>query len=161
MSILEGTVCHCAFSKAPAAANFLAGSPAQAEAEPVVVNSRDQSSSGEGTSSSSSSDPQVSVPDIPGEAGDEEEADEFTCVRCMSESALRAEAASPAHKLAHYPHNPFCDICIRANMRQWRHAQCSCQASNMLLVCFGRASLVQTMVREDYFCQCTCYYQTA
>ena len=38
--------------------------------------------------------------------------------RSMSKRALILEAASEEHKKAHYPHNPFCDICNRSHMRQ-------------------------------------------
>ena len=38
--------------------------------------------------------------------------------RSMSKRALILEAASEEHKKAHYPHNPFCDICNRSHRRR-------------------------------------------
>ena len=38
--------------------------------------------------------------------------------RSMSKRALILEAASEKHKKAHYPHNPYCEICDRSHMRQ-------------------------------------------
>ena len=43
--------------------------------------------------------------------------------RSMSREALLTEAASPEHLMSHYPHNPLCDVCIRAHMRQRRFAR--------------------------------------
>ena len=36
----------------------------------------------------------------------------------MTKRALIVEAASEEHKRSHFPHNPYCDICVRAHMRQ-------------------------------------------
>ena len=38
----------------------------------------------------------------------------------MSKRQLILEASSPKHLLSHYPHNPYCDVCIRAHMKQRR-----------------------------------------
>ena len=43
--------------------------------------------------------------------------------RSMSKSALLREASSPEHLASHFPHNPFCVVCIRAHMRQRRFAR--------------------------------------
>ena len=36
----------------------------------------------------------------------------------MSKRALILEAASLKHQQCHFPHNPYCEICVRARMRQ-------------------------------------------
>ena len=41
----------------------------------------------------------------------------------MSKRALILEAASLKHKRSHYPHNPYCDICLRSHMRQMSMSQ--------------------------------------
>jgi len=43
-------------------------------------------------------------------------------IRSMSKKALLQELVSPAHRLSHYPHNPYCEVCIRANMKHRRYA---------------------------------------
>ena len=45
-------------------------------------------------------------------------ADDSIRVRSMSRRALILEAESLQHKRDHYPHNPFCEICIKAHMKQ-------------------------------------------
>ena len=43
-------------------------------------------------------------------------------VRSMSKKALLQEMVSQSHRLSHYPHNPYCEVCIRANMKHRRYA---------------------------------------
>ena len=38
----------------------------------------------------------------------------------MSQRALIAEASSKEHQKMHYPHNPYCDICVEANQVEMR-----------------------------------------
>jgi len=45
-------------------------------------------------------------------------ADKSIRVRSMSRRELIVEAASIQHKRDHYPHNPYCEICVCAHMRQ-------------------------------------------
>ena len=54
------------------------------------------------------------VPDIPG--------DPYLFVRTRSKRALIEEAKTLRHRMSHYPHNPYCQECIKANMRQRRYA---------------------------------------
>ena len=46
--------------------------------------------------------------------------DDSVSYRSMSRASLRAEAVSPAHLASHFPHNPYCEICIRAHLKQSR-----------------------------------------
>ena len=54
------------------------------------------------------------VPDIPD--------DPYLFVRTRSKRALIEEAKTLRHRMSHYPHNPYCQECIKANMRQRRYA---------------------------------------
>ena len=54
------------------------------------------------------------VPDIPD--------DPYLFVRTRSKRALIQEAQTLRHRMSHYPHNPYCPDCIKANMRQRRYA---------------------------------------
>ena len=64
----------------------------------------------------------MSVPSEPVE--DEAVEDVPTCpylfVRSKSKRALIEEASSLRHLCSHYPFNPFCEICVKANMRRKR-----------------------------------------
>ena len=51
------------------------------------------------------------------------ENDDSIGVRRMGRLALIAEAATKQHQIAHHPHNPFCDVCKRAHMKQRRYAK--------------------------------------
>ena len=61
----------------------------------------------------------MTVPDVPCDGCVEEIVEDPTLrMRSMSKRALILEANSPAHRCSHYPHNPFCEICVRSHMRQ-------------------------------------------
>ena len=55
----------------------------------------------------------------------------------MSKRALIAEAKSIHHQTCHFPHNPFCEICIEANMRQMRFARASLRTDDGLKPFYG------------------------
>ena len=76
----------------------------------------------------------VSVPDVllDNQGGSDSELDISVRYRDMSEDALRREALSPGHLLAHHPHNPFCETCRKANMRQRRFGRKSGRDSDKL-----------------------------
>ena len=64
-------------------------------------------------------DTPVTVPDIAVDGSpDDIAADATITLRRMSKSALLAELPSPKHKASHFPHNPYCETCRIANMRQ-------------------------------------------
>ena len=82
-------------------------------------------SSGEGVSAppgepeAEGVDEMLTVPDVPCDDPPEDVVADITIQRRdMSRRALILEAASLKHKRSHYPHNPFCEICRRAHMRQ-------------------------------------------
>ena len=63
----------------------------------------------------------VTVPDaVVEEQPSAPERDEVTRYRSMSKKDLMAEAKSPAHLVSHHPHNPYCETCILAHLRQSR-----------------------------------------
>ena len=62
--------------------------------------------------------PDVNVEDLGIPCQDD---DKTIVYRSMSKEALLAEAKSPEHLLNHHPHNPLCEICCEANMRQKRY----------------------------------------
>ena len=65
----------------------------------------------------------VSIPDVPCDAPPEAiSVYESLRVRRMGRRDLLLEAASVKHKLAHSPHNPLCEISIRAYMKQRQYA---------------------------------------
>jgi len=64
----------------------------------------------------------LTVADVPCD-GDEAEGDVVVHKRSMSRKALLEEAASIEHRMAHYPHNPLCNVCRTAHMRQRRVAR--------------------------------------
>ena len=69
-------------------------------------------------------DENLTVADVPCEGTPEEVINDATVrTRSMSRRALILEAQSPEHLMAHFPHNPFCEICVRAHMRQRRAAR--------------------------------------
>ena len=68
-------------------------------------------------------DEQQTVPDVPVDVEGEGEDDIF--YRSRSRAALKAEAQTVKHKLCHYPHNPYCEVCVRAHMTQQRFARSS------------------------------------
>mgnify|MGYP003321230439 CR=1 FL=1 len=51
----------------------------------------------------------------------------------MSKEPLLAEAKTEEHRLAHYPHNPYCPVCILAHMKQRRFARHGARADDGLL----------------------------
>ena len=63
-----------------------------------------------------------SVPDIICEECEGEStratADQSIWFRSRSKAALIEEAKSPKHLMNHYPHNPYCEVCVRSHMRQ-------------------------------------------
>ena len=61
----------------------------------------------------------MTLPDVPTD-GDPDDivADVTIRTRSMSKRALILEANSIEHKRDHFPHNPYCEICVRAHMRQ-------------------------------------------
>ena len=65
------------------------------------------------------------VPDVPLEEGASEDlhTDHSIRVRKMSKASLIAEAGTMKHKMSHFPHNPFCEVCVRAHLRQRRYAR--------------------------------------
>ena len=76
------------------------------------------------------------IPDIPlVEAGEDETGDQIPAAcrqRSMSVEALKAEAVSPQHLMSHFPHNPYCEVCIEAHMKQRRFARTSERDDDML-----------------------------
>ena len=52
-----------------------------------------------------------------------EPTDDTIGYRSMSREALQKEARSLRHMASHFPHNPYCWVCIQANMRQRRFAK--------------------------------------
>ena len=55
--------------------------------------------------------------------GDEDAlTDETIGKRSMSVKELLKEAESPLHIVSHYPHNPYCEVCKLAHMRQRSYA---------------------------------------
>ena len=111
-----------------AAPNFLTGAPATSE----LVG--DNSPPGPAGSDSRGPEPLIKV------AVDETIVDEqrtYQCVPCddqdaiedstigfrsMSIRELLKEAATPLHQASHYPHNPMCETCKLAHMRQQSYA---------------------------------------
>ena len=61
----------------------------------------------------------LTMPDVACDDPAEEIVEDRTLrVRSKSKRQLILEAASAKHQRSHYPHNPFCEICCRAHMRQ-------------------------------------------
>ena len=61
------------------------------------------------------------VPDVPlADPEGVQEADIALIYRKMSQHALIAEAGSKEHQKTHYPHNPYCNICVESNRIQMR-----------------------------------------
>ena len=58
------------------------------------------------------------MPDLPCDLDPVAEDDRTLRMRTKSRAFLIAEAQSPRHRASHYPHNPFCEICCQAHMRQ-------------------------------------------
>ena len=61
-----------------------------------------------------------------------QEADITLNYRKMSQRALIAEASSKEHQKTHYPHNPYCDICVEANQTQMRFVRTGDRRDDML-----------------------------
>jgi len=53
---------------------------------------------------------------------DDAVADESTAKRSMSIKELLTEMESRLHNVSHYPHNPYCEVCKLAHMRQRSYA---------------------------------------
>ena len=73
------------------------------------------------------------VPDVP--LADPEgvaEADITLNYRKMSQRALIEEASSRDHQRTHYPHNPYCDMCVEANQMQMRFSRKGDRTDDML-----------------------------
>ena len=61
------------------------------------------------------------VPDVPlADPEGVQEADQILTYRKISQRAVIIEAGSPAHQKTHYPHNPYCSICVESNQIQMR-----------------------------------------
>ena len=60
----------------------------------------------------------ITVLDLPCDFDPVEEGDRTLYLRTKPRKWLIAEAQSFRHKASHYPHNPFCETCMRAHMRQ-------------------------------------------
>ena len=98
-----------AYNTPNAVPNFLTGAPA----EPVAAYQEDDAES---------DNDELNVPDAPlADEGDDD--DPSVRFRSMSRAALKAEAQTLQHRMSHFPHNPFCQICCRAHMRQRRYAR--------------------------------------
>ena len=54
------------------------------------------------------------------ESLDDKGPDMMTRHRSMSKRALLLEAQSPQHLVSHHPHNPYCETCILAHLKQSR-----------------------------------------
>jgi len=55
------------------------------------------------------------------EVVDDVPSDPYLFVRTKSKRALIKEASSLRHLMSHYPFNPYCEICVTANMKQKRY----------------------------------------
>ena len=87
--------------------------------ETVESTSRDQNLLKE-----NDADEEFTITDVPVDGPPDEIAlDETILIRRMSRKALMLEATSKNHLIAHHFHNPFCNICIRAHMKQRRYAK--------------------------------------
>ena len=61
----------------------------------------------------------ITIPDVVTcDPPDDILADKSIRVRSMSRRELIIEVASIQHRRDHYPHNPYCEICVCAHMRQ-------------------------------------------
>ena len=61
-----------------------------------------------------------------------QEADLTLTSRKMSPRALIIEASSKEHQKTHYPHNPYCSICVESNQTQMRFARSGDRKDDML-----------------------------
>ena len=66
-------------------------------------------------------EPAIVIPDVPLHDEDSPGDDPTVRYRSMSRQALMAEANTPRHRASHFPHNPYCDTCSRAHLRQRRY----------------------------------------
>ena len=84
-------------------------------------------------------DEQVRVPDVPvpePEKGSSPD-DPSLGYRSMSKRALLKEARSKEHMSSHFPHNPLCEVCVRAHLRQRRYARKSDKDDDQLAPATG------------------------
>ena len=74
-------------------------------------------------------DANISVADVPIEEGDgggpDISEDSTIRIRSLSKRDLCLECNTLKHKTYHFPHNPYCPICVEANMRQRSFARAS------------------------------------
>ena len=73
------------------------------------------------------------VPLVEGEAASSASPPDPTArTRSMSRRELLLEAASMKHRASHFPHNPLCEVCRRAHLRQRRYARRSAAEDDLL-----------------------------
>ena len=66
----------------------------------------------------------ITVARVPADGSPEDIVSDPTLgIRSLSKRALVLEAQSPLHLVNHYPHNPFCEICLHAHLRHKRSAR--------------------------------------
>ena len=61
-------------------------------------------------------------PEVPLLDEDDVGADPTIHYRSMSKESLLRELNTLKHRMCHFPHNPLCDICIKANLKQRKFA---------------------------------------
>ena len=65
---------------------------------------------------------EVLIPEVPLIDEDEAGTDPTVHYRSMSRESLMRELTNPLHRMCHVPHNPLCDICVKANLKQRKFA---------------------------------------
>ena len=92
--------------------------PVQPNFSAFPLREADPAPGGDGVAAGDGLDEVMTVPDVPCDEDPVEAGDRTIRLRTKTKEFLMEEAQSARHKRSHYPHNPFCNVCVQAHLRQ-------------------------------------------